>query len=63
LSSLQLAGRNAIEIDQLPVEGKQRDVAPNNLAPGISVVTVRGSVAETIMIKLPDNALLEILPY
>ena len=63
LSSLQLAGRNAIEIDQLPVEGKQREVAPNNLAPGISVVTVRGSVAEPKIIKLPDNALLEILPY
>jgi predicted enzyme related to lactoylglutathione lyase len=63
LSSLQLAGRNAIEIDQLPVEGQKREVAPNNLAPGISVVTVRGSVAEPTIIKLPDNALLEILPY
>ena len=63
LSSLQLAGRNAIEIDQLPIEGKRRDVAPNYLAPGISVVIVRGSVAEPKIIKLPDNALLEILPY
>jgi hypothetical protein len=26
-------------------------------------VTVRGSVSETKMIQLPDNALLEILPY
>jgi hypothetical protein len=63
LSSLQLAGRNAIEIDQLPVEGAQREVAPGYLPPGISIVTVRGSVAETKMIQLPDNALLEILPY
>jgi hypothetical protein len=63
LSSLQLAGRNAIEIDQLPVEGAQREVAPGYLPPGISIVTVRGSVAETKMIQLPDNALLENLPY
>ena len=63
LSSLQLAGRNAIEIDQLPIEGVQREVAPNDLPAGISVVTVRGSVTEPKMIKLPDNALLEILPY
>jgi predicted enzyme related to lactoylglutathione lyase len=63
LSSLQLAGRNAIEIDQLPVEGAQREAALGYLPPGISVVTVRGSVAEIKMIQLPDNALLEILPY
>ena len=63
LSSLQLSGRNAIEIDQLPIEGERRDIAPNYLAPGISVVIVRGSVAEPKIIKLPDNALLEILPY
>ena len=63
LSSLQLAGRNAIEIDQLPIEGEQREVAPNDLTAGISVVTVRGSVTEPKIIKLPDNALLEILPY
>jgi hypothetical protein len=63
LSSLQLAGRNAIEIDQLPVEGALRKVAPGYLPPGISIVTVRGSVAEIKMIQLPDNALLEILPY
>ncbi len=63
LSSLQLAGRNAIEIDQLPIEGVQREVALNNLPAGISVVTVRGSVTGPKIIKLPDNALLEILPY
>ena len=63
LSSLQLAGRNAIEIDQLPIEGMQREVEPNDLPAGISVVTVRGSVTEPKIIKLPDNALLEILPY
>ena len=63
LSSLQLAGRNAIEIDQMPIEGVQREVAHNDLPAGISVVTVRGSVAEPKMIRLPDNALLEILPY
>ena len=62
LSSLQLAGRNAIEIDQMPIEGEQRDVAPDNLPPGISVVTVRGSVAEPTILQLLDNALLEILP-
>jgi hypothetical protein len=63
LSSVQLAGRNAIEIDQLPVEGEQREFVAGYLPPGISIVTVRGSVAETKMIQLPDNALLEILPY
>jgi hypothetical protein len=63
LSSLQLAGRNAIEIDQLPVEGAQREVSPGYLPPGISIVTVRGSVAEIKILQLPDNALLEILPY
>ena len=63
LSSLQLAGRNAIEIDQLPVEGEQRELIAGYLPPGISIVSVRGSVAETKMIQLPDNALLEILPY
>ena len=63
LSSLQLAGRNAIEIDQMPTEGVRREVAPNDLPAGISVVTVRGSVTEPKIIKLPDDALLEILPY
>ncbi len=62
LSSLQLAGRNAIEIDQMPIEGVQREVAPSDLPAGISVVSVRGSVTEPKTVKLPDNALLEILP-
>ena len=62
LSSLQLAGRNAIEIDQLPNEGAQREKLASNLPPGISIVTVRGEVSEPTMITLPDNALLEILP-
>jgi hypothetical protein len=60
---VQLAGRNAIEIDQLPVEGEQREFVAGYLPPGISIVTVRGSVAEIDVIQLPDNALLEILPY
>ena len=63
LSSLQLAGRNAIEIDQLPTEGGQREKLAGNLPPGISIVTVRGEVSEPTIITLPDNALLEILPY
>ena len=46
----------------MPIEGEQRDVAPDNLPPGISVVTVRGSVAEPTILQLLDNALLEILP-
>jgi predicted enzyme related to lactoylglutathione lyase len=62
LSSLQLAGRNAIEIDQLPNEGAQREKLASNLPPGISIVTVRGEVSEPTMITLPDNAQLEILP-
>lgn len=62
LSSLQLAGRNAIEIDQLPIEGAQREKLASNLPPGISIVTVRGEVSEPTMITLQDNALLEILP-
>jgi len=63
LSSLQLAGRNAIEIDQLPIEGKQREKLADNLPPGISVVTVRGEVYEPTIITLPDSALLEVMPY
>ena len=63
LSSLQLAGRNAIEIDQLPNEGAQREKLASNLPPGISVVTVRGEVSEVTIITLPDNALLEVMPY
>lgn len=62
LSSLQLAGRNAIEIDQLPNEGAQREKLAGNLPPGLSIVTVRGEVSEPTILKLPDNALLEILP-
>jgi predicted enzyme related to lactoylglutathione lyase len=63
LSSLQLAGRNAIEIDQLPIQGEKREKLAGNLPAGISVVTVRGEVSEPMIITLPDNALLEILPY
>jgi len=63
LSSLQLAGRNAIEIDQLPIKGKQREKLAGNLTPGISIVTVRGEVHEPTIITLPDSALLEVLPY
>jgi hypothetical protein len=63
LSSLQLAGRNAIEIDQLPVEGKAREVTKDQLPPGISIVSVRGKVTEPTILQLPDSALLEILPY
>lgn len=63
LSSLQLAGRNAIEIDQLPSAAAQREKLAGNLPPGISIVTVRGEVSEPTIITLPDNALLEILPY
>jgi len=63
LSSLQLAGRNAIEIDQLPIEAIQREKFAGNLPPGISIVTVLGSVTEASVFNLPDNALLEVLPY
>ena len=63
LSSVQLAGRNAIEIDQLPIEGRQREKLFGNLPPGISVVTVRGEVSEVTIITLPNNALLEVMPY
>lgn len=63
LSSLQLAGRNAIEIDQLPMEASQRERLASNLPPGISIVTVLGSVTEASVFSLPDNALLEVLPY
>jgi predicted enzyme related to lactoylglutathione lyase len=62
LSSLQLAGRNAIEIDQLPIQGEKREKLAGNLPAGISVVTVRGEVSEPMIITLPDDALLEILP-
>lgn len=38
LSSLQLAGRNAIEIDQLPIEAGQRDRLPGNLPPELALL-------------------------
>lgn len=63
LSSLQLSGRNAIEIDQMPTEASVREVKAATLPPGISVVTVNGEVSEPRILKLPDSALLEILPY
>lgn len=63
LSSLQLAGRNAIEIDQLPAEAELREVARGGLVPGISIVSVLADISEPRVIMLPDNAILEILPY
>lgn len=62
LSSLQLAGRNAIEIDQMPVQASQREKLIDNLPPGISIVTLRGEVSGPTILQLPDSALLEILP-
>lgn len=63
LSSLQLNGRNAIEIDQLPSEAVNREVKVDLLPPGISIVSVLAEVSEPMAFKLPDSALLEILPY
>ena len=63
LSSLQLNGRNAIEIDQLPSEAVDREVKVNFLPPGISIVSVLAKVSESMIFKLPDSALLEILPF
>ncbi len=63
LSSLQLNGRNAIEIDQLPPEAANREVKIGFLPPGISIVSVLAEVSEPMIFKLPDSALLEILPF
>jgi predicted enzyme related to lactoylglutathione lyase len=62
LSTLQLAGRNAIEIDQMPVEAMYREVPLENLPAGISIVSVVANVSEPRIIQLPDNALLELIP-
>jgi catechol 2,3-dioxygenase-like lactoylglutathione lyase family enzyme len=63
LSSLQLNGRNAIEIDQLPSESVNREVKVDLLPPGISIVSVFGEISDPMIFKLPDSALLEILPF
>ena len=63
LSSLQLNGRNAIEIDQMPAEADAREVKDGLLPPGISIVSVVGQSNQEIFLKLPDGAGLEILPH
>lgn len=62
ISSLQLNGQNAIEVDQLPKEATAREKREGYLPPGISIVTVIGDVQERTVIQLPDAALLEIIP-
>ena len=62
ISSLQLSGRNAIEIDQMPIEAKPRNVVIGNLPAGISMVSVIADVSEARVIQLPDSARLELVP-
>ena len=62
ISSLQLSGRNAIEIDQMPIEAKPRDEVIGNLPAGISMVSVIADVSEARVIQLPDSARLELVP-
>lgn len=62
LSSLQLDGRNAIEIDQMPNEAIIRVFSEGYLPGGISIVSVLADISEPKIVRLPDNALLEILP-
>lgn len=62
LSSLQLTGRNAIEIDQLPIAAIAREKKTGLLPPGISIVSVLADVDAPSIFQLPDNALLELLP-
>jgi hypothetical protein len=61
ISSLQLNGRNAIEIDQLPTAASARAKLPGYLPPGISIVSVKAEVTSPTIISLPDNALLELI--
>lgn len=61
ISSLQLNGRNAIEIDQLPTAASARAKLPEYLPPGISIVSVKAEVTSPRIISLPDNALLELI--
>ena len=61
ISSLQLNGRNAIEIDQLPTAAGARAKLPGYLPPGISIVSVKAEVTSPTIISLPDNALLELI--
>ena len=63
LSSLQLNGRNAIEIDQMPAEAVHRVVKDGLLPPGISIVSVVGQSNQEIFLKIPDGAGLEVLPH
>jgi hypothetical protein len=60
---LQLNGRNAIEIDQMPAEAVHRVVKDGLLPPGISIVSVVGQSNQEIFLKIPDGAGLEILPH
>jgi len=62
ISSLQLLGRNAIEIDQMPPGAVPRKVQLGSLVPGISIVSVKANISKPEMFELPDNALLELIP-
>ncbi|KGA19155.1 hypothetical protein GM51_7185, partial [freshwater metagenome] len=62
LSSLQLNGRNAIEIDQLPILASTREKHAGQLVPGIAMVSVISNNEIAEVLELPDGALLELLP-
>ncbi len=62
LSSLQLNGRNAIEIDQLPILASTREKQAGQLVPGIAMVSVISNKEIAEVLVLPDGALLELLP-
>lgn len=62
LSSLQLAGRTVIEIDQYGEGARHRAAPPGALPYGLAVVTVRADVTTPQTVALPDGALLDLVP-
>lgn len=59
LSTLQLAGQSALEIDQYPPEAVRRRWQPGHLPPGIALVTAAAPRRVPELVCLPGGAWLE----
>lgn len=62
ISSLQLAGRHALEIDQYPDAARARQHPGADVAAGVFLVSVLGQMARPKLVRLPGAAMLEVLP-
>ncbi|MFL6118436.1 hypothetical protein [Actinophytocola sp.] len=62
LSSVQLAGRNLVEINQYPPLAVRRPVLSGALPPGVAVVVVDAPKSAPRVLVTPDGAILELRP-